>query len=275
MTEDELLVGNLTLARCSRCNGRGIYRQTMLACDEDDLQEAEQPLPCDCRYRPAELWPKANLPPGRFNGLTLAELDWDCLEPPEVTTAVRDFAEHLETWLAEGMGLTLTGNVGTGKTHVAVGLVKLACGLGIEARFLTMADLLGAIKATYDRERTVSHRRGGAGAPGETDLLSELAELPLLALDDLGAENPTPWVCDRLYTLVNRRYLGRRPMIVTSNLSLETLADRLGERTVSRLWGASLVVNFRGGDYRERAKRETLTRIRARTADLRVVRPAR
>jgi DNA replication protein DnaC len=112
-------------------------------------------------------------------------------------------------------------------------------------------------------------------ASGEADLLDELAGLALLALDDLGTENPTSWARDRLYTLVNRRYLAQRPTIVTTNLSLEDLAARLGERTVSRLWGASLVVNMRGSDYRERAKRESLARIRARTADLRVVQSAR
>jgi len=275
LTEDELLAGSLTLARCSRCGGQGTYRQEVLSYDDDDLQESEQLLTCDCRQRPAELWQRANLPAGRFDGLTLADLDWTRLEPPEVATAVRDFATHLEAWLAEGMGLMLTGNVGAGKTHVAVGLVKLACGLGIEARFLTMAELLGAIKATYDRERAAAHRRGGTGRASEADLLGELAGLPLLALDDLGAENPTPWARDRLYTLVNRRYLGQRLTVVTTNLSLEALADRLGERTLSRLWGASLVVNFRGADYRERAKREALARIRAQTANLRVVRRAR
>ena len=274
LTEDELLAGNLTLARCPRCGGRGAYRQALLAYDGDDLQEQEQLLACDCRRRPAELWQSANLPVGRFDGLALADLDWTRLEPPEVATAVRDFAGHLEVWLAEGMGLTLTGAVGTGKSHVAVGLVKLACGLGIEARFLTMGHLLEAIKATYDRDRAASHRRGGPDAPGEAGLLDELAELPLLALDDLGTENPTPWARDRLYTLVNRRYLGRRPTIVTTNLSLDALADRLGERTVSRLWGTSLVVNFRGADYRERAKREALARIRAQTSSLRVIRTA-
>jgi DNA replication protein DnaC len=275
LTEDELLAGDLTLARCPRCQGQGVYAQAVLACDDGDLQAQEQMLACDCRQRPAELWRRANLPAGRFDGLTLADVDWTCVEPPEVATAVRDFAEHLETWLAEGMGLTLTGNVGTGKTHVAAGLVKLACGLGIEARFLTMAELLAAIKATYDRERAAPHRRGGADAPGEADLLDELAGLPLLALDDLGTENPTSWARDRLYTLVNRRYLGQRPTIVTTNLSLEALADRLGERTVSRLWGASLVVNLRGADYRERAKREALARIRAQTTNLRMVRQGR
>jgi DNA replication protein DnaC len=268
LTEEELLAGSLTLARCPRCGGQGVYQQTVLAYGEEDLQETEQALVCDCRQRPAELWRRANLPNGRFGGLTLADLDWARIEPSEVATAVRDFAEHLEVWLAEGMGLTLTGNVGTGKTHVAVGLVKLACGLGIEARFLTMTELLGAIKATYDRERAAPHRRNGNNTPGEADVLDELAGVSLLALDDLGTENPTPWARDRLYTLVNRRYLAQRPTIVTTNFSLEELADRLGERTVSRLWGASLVVNFRGADYRERTRRETLTRIRAQTAKL-------
>lgn len=271
MTEDELFAGSLTLAKCPRCSGQGVYRQAVLTCEEDSLQEIEEMLSCDCHQRPAMLWRKANLPAGRFDRLTLADLEWDRLEPPEAATAVRDFAGHLEVWLAEGMGLMLTGNVGTGKTHLAVGLIKLACGLGIEARFLTMSELLEAIKATYDRKREPSRWRGGGRAPGEAGLLDELAELPLLALDDLGAENPTSWTRDRLYTLINRRYLARRPMIVTSNLSLEALADRLGERTVSRLWGTSLVVNLRGADYRERAKREALARIRAQTTHLRVL----
>ena len=273
-TEDALLAGSLTLVRCRRCGGRGTFRQSVLTCEGDHLQEAEQVLSCDCRQAPARLWQRANLPTGRFRGLTLADLDWSCLEPPQAATAVRDFAEHLESWLAEGMGLTLTGNIGTGKTHVAVGLVKLACGLGIEARFLTMAELLGAIKATYDLERAAPHRRNNSGIVREADVLEELSGLPLLALDDLGSENPTRWVRDRLYTLINSRYSGGRATIVTTNLSLEALADRLGERTVSRLWGASLVVNFRGADYRERAKREALARIRARTVDLQLVRPA-
>jgi DNA replication protein DnaC len=260
-TETDLLAGSLTSARCARCGGRGVYRQAVLTYDGGDLCEVEQELSCDCCQRPAELFRQANLPSGpstglrtgRFDGLTLADLDWKVIEPPGAATGVQDYAEHLEAWLAEGMGLTLTGRVGTGKTHVAVGLVKLACGLGIEARFLTMAELLGLLKSTYD------------GRGRETTLLDELTALPLLALDDLGTENPTPWAQDRLYNLVNRRYLAKRPIIATTNISLDDLANRLGERTISRLWGASLVVSFRGADYRERVKRQVLKRIRVQT----------
>jgi DNA replication protein DnaC len=269
--ESELLAGSLTLARCDRCGGSGVSRRTLLVYDDDDLRETEQEATCDCREFPAELLARANLPDGRFDGLTLADLDWNAVEPPEVTRTVQDYAEHLEEWLAEGVGLTLYGAVGTGKTHIAVGLVKLACGLGIEARFLTMAELLGAIKATYDRNRTVPHRRSESDALSEAGLLDKLAELPLLALDDLGTENPTSWARDRLYTLVNRRWLAERPIIVTTNYGPETLVERLGERTVSRLWGTSLRVRLQGSDYRERTRRNKIRRMRARAANLQVV----
>jgi len=264
------------LARCGRCGGRGVYRQAVLAYDGDDLQEVEQKTACGCRERSVELWQRANLPPGRFDGLTLADLDWTRLEPPEVATTIQDYADHLEAWLAEGMGLVLYGHVGTGKTHVAIGLIKLACGLGIEARFLTMGELLESIKATYDRERGLRHRRGGARTPDEAlrlaqdeaGLLGELAALPLLALDDLGTENPTPWARDRLYRLVNRRYLARMPTIVTTNLGPDRMVERVGDQTLSRLWGASLVIEFRGSDYRTRAKQATLRQLRSQNVRL-------
>jgi len=61
--------------------------------------------------------------------------------------------------------------------------------------------------------------------------------------------------------------MAQRPIIVTTNLSLGELAERLGERIVSRVWGTSLVVNLRGEDYREMVKREALIRIRARAGE--------
>jgi len=240
----------------------------VLTCDDDDLREVEQEIGCDCRERPVELWQRANLPPGRFDGLTLADLDWPRLEPPEMAITIQDYADHLEDWLAEGMGLVLYGHVGTGKTHTAIGLVKLACGMGIEARFLTMGELLESLKATYDRERGSRHRRGEVRTRDEAGLLGELAELPLLALDDLGTENPTPWARDRLYRLVNRRYLARLPTIVTTNLGPDKMVERVGDQTLSRLWGASLVIEFRGSDYRTRAKQATLRQLRSQNVRL-------
>ena len=146
--------------------------------------------------------------------------------------------------------------VGTGKTHLAVGLCKLACGLGIEALFLTMSQLLNRLKATYNNQ--------GNGSKQEIEVLRELADVPLLVLDDLGAENPSAWARDRIYDLVNRRYLAGRPLIVTTNHGPQALAEALSERAVSRLWGTSLRVRLQGNDYRERIRRQKLRRVRSR-----------
>lgn len=259
LTETELLAGDLTQDRCDRCGGSGIDRQAVLSFDGNDLVEAERECACDCRSLPAHLMARANLPP-RFAGLTLADLNWDAIEPPEVVRTVQDYAQQLETWLTTGMGLTAYGNVGSGKTHVAVGLVKLACGLGIESSFSTASQLLARLKATYD---------GGSQQEGE--VLHQLATVPLLALDDLGTEHPTAWARARLYTLVNERYLAQRPTLVTTNYGPETLAERLGERTISRLWGTSLRVRFQGSDYRERVRRQKIRQVRDRLPHLRVL----
>lgn len=71
----------------------------------------------------------------------------------------------------------------------------------------------------------------------------------ILILDDLGAEKPTEWVCERLYDIINHRYTNCQMTIATSNLSPEEIGDRLGTRIESRL-KSDYVVEFVGGDRR-------------------------
>jgi len=86
-------------------------------------------------------------------------------------------------------------------------------------------DLLSDIRSTY----------GDATESNESDLLDEVNAPDLLVLDDLGAEKTSEWVNDRLYLIVNRRYESGKPVVVTTNLSLDELIRKVGERTVSRL----------------------------------------
>ena len=63
-----------------------------------------------------------------------------------------------------------------------------------------------------------------------------LAAVDLLHLDDVGAENTTPWVLEELYSIVNTRYEEQRSMVITTNLTdPEQLREQIGPRTVSRL----------------------------------------
>jgi DNA replication protein DnaC len=139
----------------------------------------------------------------------------------------------------------LLGDVGTGKSHAAVAAVRPAFERGLEVRFLPVVELLDLLRPG-----------------GPEGVLYDLADVDRLVLDDIGMERATDWTMERMYALVNRRWLEGRPTIATSNLPGSrrtapagydgvTLDGALGERTFSRLVGSSsVVVKLTGPDRR-------------------------
>ncbi|MBN1867771.1 ATP-binding protein [Candidatus Sumerlaeota bacterium] len=138
-------------------------------------------------------------------------------------------------------GFLIEGVVGCGKTHIAVAILQAVIRKGFSGLFYNMPDLLSDIRATYSNESSVS----------ESGLLEEINRPDLLVLDDLGAEATKDWINDRLYLIVNRRYDSCKPVIVTTNLTVDDLSEKLGERTVSRLLEMCLPFTpFPKRDYR-------------------------
>jgi DNA replication protein DnaC len=142
---------------------------------------------------------------------------------PDVVHAVRRYAGEIDSQLDAGQGLWLMGDVGTGKTTLAMIVSKAAIEAGRSVAIYSLPRLLGLIRAAIDTDA------------GMIAFLDRLAAVDLLHIDDLGAENTTDWVLEQLYTIVNSRYEDERAMIVTTNLRYEDLIEQLGERTVSRL----------------------------------------
>jgi DNA replication protein DnaC len=139
-------------------------------------------------------------------------------------------------------GLILKGTIGCGKTHVAVAILQAVIRKGYTGLYYNMVDLLSDIRATYSDSSPLD----------EHELLDDVNEPDLLVLDDLGAEKTSGFVNDRLYLIVNRRYECCKPMLITTNLSLAELEEKLEGRTVSRLCEmCELVETFPAEDYRK------------------------
>ena len=138
--------------------------------------------------------------------------------------------------------LHVTG-CGCGKTHLAVGLAKAAIEAGRTVKLTTETALLRDIKRSY----------GDAAAPDEAVILADLGRAWLLVLDDVGtaAVNATLWYQDILYAIVNQRYTAGLPVVLTSNLIPDQLAERLGPRTWSRLLALAECFRLDGPDRRE------------------------
>jgi DNA replication protein DnaC len=142
---------------------------------------------------------------------------------PEQVRVVRRYVQRIEENLDAGRGLWLFGDVGTGKTTLAMLASQAALQAGRSVVIHSLPRLLNLVRNAIESD---------AGMVG---FLERLTAVDLLHIDDLGAENTTDWVLEQLYSIINTRYEDERAMIVTTNLEPEQLSEQLGERTVSRL----------------------------------------
>ena len=123
-------------------------------------------------------------------------------------------------------GLLLMGEVGCGKTHLAAATANRVLDKGGEAQFLVVPEFLDQLRFSYRRENE---------GLDEADIISRAYNVPLLILDDLGAHNYSDWVCNTLFTIINHRYNRNLPCVITTNLSIHDLEEKIGDRTTSRL----------------------------------------
>ncbi len=143
----------------------------------------------------------------------------------------RQYAGSLTGWML------LQGGFGCGKTHLAAAIANFVVGMGVPTLFLTVPDLLDTLRFSYDSEDTTFEQR-----------FDEIRNAPLLVLDDFGTQNATAWAQEKLFQIVNYRYINKLPLVVTTNLDL----DEIEARIRSRLADPELVSSVRiaAPDYR-------------------------
>jgi DNA replication protein DnaC len=192
------------------------------------LREDDTTEPCACRERMIGAAISRGMGTGvpkRFRGVSFERRPIAALDP-FVLRPVRDYIRDIERSLDGGHGLWFAGDVGTGKTSLAM-LVSLAAErAGRSVAVYPVTRLLAEIKDTYDSQTGGNYMR----------LFRRLCAVDLLHLDDLGAEKPTDWAREQLYAIVNERWQDERSVMLTTNVTdLDELRARVGARTVSRL----------------------------------------
>jgi len=164
--------------------------------------------------------------------------------PPRILDPIRAYVRDLPQNVDQGRGLWLSGPSGTGKTSAAIAIAKEALQRSYTVSFRTVPDLLSQIRTTYRDNALDSYE----------SLRAKLEEVDLLLLDDVGAEQTTPWVLEQFYVVINSRMLAQRPIIVTTNLGSDELERQMTARVVSRLYGmCGAPIEFGGPDWRRQA----------------------
>ncbi len=183
-------------------------------------EEANTARDCGCRpariarSRAAALEGRV---PRRYQGVSFEREPVPSMPEP-VVAEVRRYVHSLAARLAEGRGLWLVGDVGTGKTTLAMIVSKAAIESGHSVAIYSLPRLLNLIRDEVGQDSNL------------LDLLDRLAAVDLLHIDDLGAQHTTPWRLEQLYSIVDARYQASRSIIATTNLMPDELARQMAGR---------------------------------------------
>lgn len=192
-------------------------------------------------------WQAADDQAARVRALERAESEWSARIPTRFLAAhwtdfdftgdaaMDNALTDLDAWCDRKSpdNVVILGPVGTGKTHLAIATARTRHFDGEFVSFWPVVELLDALRPGGDE--TAADRARNAS---------------VLILDDLGAERPTDWTAERMYALVNRRWLDAKPIIVTSNLPVDELQAAVGPRLYSRLAHNALAIRLAGDDRR-------------------------
>jgi DNA replication protein DnaC len=215
------------MASCpdGRCDGSGFLFD----------EAARSARPCSCR--PARLARKRAAAlegriPKRYREVSFEREPLISIERanPHVVREVRQYVRTIGEQLDAGRGLWFTGDVGTGKTTLAMLISKAAMEADRTVAIYSLPRLLAQLRETYQDHAQYSL----------AELIDRLSAVDLLHVDDVGAEQTSPWVLEQLYTIVNTRYEEGKAILLTTNLVTlqgdEALREQIGDRTVSRLY---------------------------------------
>lgn len=208
---------------------------------------------CSCRRRKDDIseYQKVKLPK-RYDGCHFHNYKPQNASQRAALNFASSFAMDFP---ATDRGLLLMGTVGVGKTHLAVSILKGLTERGFYCLFYEFGTLLKEIQDSYNPNTFTS----------ELSVLSPVLSADVLVLDELGASKPTDWVRDTLGHIINSRYNEKKFTIFTTNYlderkndREETLEDRIGVRTRSRIFEMCRSVVISGDDHRRSLDSRTL-----------------
>ena len=215
-TRGEIVVAPRDEVKCPICQDAGYLRNdvptghrlfgqvTICVCRERELQDANA----------ESLRKLSNL--DVLSHLNFETFDMSVPGVEDAYASALDYAQNpSQRWFF------LFGPVGVGKTHLAAAIANYTMSSQkVSTYFDEVPDLLDHLRATFDPNL-------GTGYDERFQLIRDVG---LLVLDDLGTENATPWAREKLYQIINHRYVEQLPTVITSNVDQKKVDDRIMSR---------------------------------------------
>lgn len=222
--------GNAIAQSCPRCCDER-YQQDEAARKDAKRQQAEQQMRS---RRMREIVAAADIP-ARFRAVSLS--DFRAVMPGQ-RLALGTCRAYAQTWpeqLLKGGCLVLTGQPGTGKTHLATGIGQEVMAQHMSTvKYGTVSSFSRSIRSTY----------GARSERTEAEAMAELVRPDLLIMDEVGAQSGSSHEMQLMFEVIDSRYRELRPTILISNLNTEGLEDFIGQRAMDRFAECGPVLAF-------------------------------
>ncbi len=219
---------------CSCCKDTGYIRE------EDGLS-----VKCHC-FRRQELdllYDQSNIrdmvAKANFSTLSYAYYQGEDLQ--RFQTAVTISQKFVQNFKEDYRNLFFYGTVGTGKSFLSGCIADCLLGAGHAVIYFSASSLFETLaRFSFDRKEKDSLQ----------DFCRDLYGCDLLIIDDLGTEITNSFVTSQLFACLNERALRKKPVIISTNLSLEELRDRYSDRIFSRVTSNFTLCKLTGPDIR-------------------------
>lgn len=207
------------LLRCGKCHGYKQWRVTfngkamivpaVCSCREAELQRERQERDNLRKTEELPALKSASLMPQNLQDASFARY----IRRPEnekAYAAAKTYAERFSQMYASGQGLLLYGAVGAGKSYTAACIANALMEQGVSAVMTSFVSIL---------------REFSLGSAEEERLMRRINAAKLLILDDLGAERSTDYAMEKVYAVIDSRVRTEKPMILTTNLTMEFIKN--------------------------------------------------
>ena len=172
--------------------------------------------------------------PASFVDRTLENFIADTDEKCEALDACMRFAAGFDRAVKRGTSLIFLGNVGAGKTHLAVAIAQVVMQRGYTVMYETAYEMVTRLRNSMRQDAKVSG----------SDLLDMYGSIDLLVLDEFGLQASTDDVKGHLTNVLDKRYRNGKPTILISNFDAKAFVEYVGDRVADRLREIATAVMF-------------------------------